>query len=409
VGFQRIVQRIEELRDESVNFLARICSIPALGPDNSGTGEMAKYLAVKNEVLKIGPDEIIEIPAPDNRVPDQVRPNLLVIFKGKDTSRTLWILSHIDVVPVGELRLWKHDPFEPHVEDGYLYGRGVEDNGQALAASIFAARAVKEVGQFGINVGLALVSDEECGSLYGLDYVLNNRPDLFKPQDLIIAPDAGSKDGDVIEISEKHLFQVKFKISGSQGHASRPDKCRNTLRVAAHMVVALDDALHSRFNMKDSFFNPAESTFEPTRKDANVQNVNTIPGEDVFFFDCRVLPKIELADVIAEMRLIAKDVADLFGVEVTVEEHLRSESPNGTAPDSPVVIALAQAIQEVYGVQPRPQGIGGQTVATFFRKKGLPAAVWEKIEGLAHAPNERVLIDNLVGNAKVFARMMTNS
>ena len=113
MGFQRIVQRIEELRNESVNFLARICSIPALGPDNNGTGEMAKYLAVKNEVLKIGPDEIIEIPAPDNRVPDQVRPNLLVIFKGKDTSRTLWILSHIDVVPEGELRLWKHDPFQP--------------------------------------------------------------------------------------------------------------------------------------------------------------------------------------------------------------------------------------------------------------------------------------------------------
>ena len=164
-------------------------------PSDRITAEQAKWpshLAV-NEVLKIGPDEIIEIPAPDDRVPDQVRPNLLVIFKGKDTSRTLWILSHIDVVPVGELRLWKHDPFQPHVEDGYLYGRGVEDNGQALVASIFAARAVKEVGEFRINVGLALVSDEECGSLYGLDYVLNNRPDLFKPQDLIIAPDSGFK------------------------------------------------------------------------------------------------------------------------------------------------------------------------------------------------------------------------
>ena len=409
MGFQRIVQRIEELRDESVNFLARICSIPALGPDNRGTGEMAKYLAIKDEVLKIGPDEIIEIPAPDNRVPDQVRPNLLAIFKGKDPSRTLWILSHIDVVPVGEPRLWDHNPFDPHVEDGYLYGRGVEDNGQALAASIFAARAVKEVGEFGLNVGLALVSDEECGSLYGLDYVLNSRPDLFKPQDLILAPDAGSSDGDIIEISEKHLFQVKFKITGSQGHASRPDKCRNTLRVAANMVIALDDALHSKFAIRDSFFNPSESTFEPTRKDANVENINTIPGEDVFFFDCRVLPKIDLADVIAEMRSVAKVVADRFGVDVTVEEHLRSESPNGTPPDSPVVIALAQAVQEIYGVQPRPQGIGGQTVATFFRKKGLPAAVWEKIEGLAHAPNERILIDNLVGNAKVFARMMTNS
>jgi succinyl-diaminopimelate desuccinylase len=154
------------------------------------------------------------------------------------------------------------------------------------------------------------------------------------------------------------------------------------------------------------FFNPSEGTFEPTRTDASVENINTMPGEAVSFCDCRVLPNIDLADVIAEMRLVAKVIADRFEVDVTVEEYLRSESPHGTPPDSSVVIALARVVQEVYGVQPRPQGIGGQTVATFFRKKGLPAAVWEKIEGLAHARNERVLIDNLVGNAKVFARMM---
>jgi succinyl-diaminopimelate desuccinylase len=304
------------------------------------------------------------------------------------------------------LRLWDHDPFQPHVENGYLYGRGVEDNGQALAASVFAARAVKEAGAFGLNVGLALVSDEETGSALGLDYVLKARPDLFKPNDLILAPDAGNKDGDVIEISEKHLFQVKFKITGKQGHASRPDKCNNTLRVAAKMITAIDEALHNRFTELDSFFNPPGSTFEPTRKDANVQNVNTIPGEDVFFFDCRVLPQLDVNNVLAEMRSVAKRAADSFGVDVAVEEYLRSESPHGTPADSPVVIALALAIQEIYGVQPRPHGIGGQTVATFFRKNGLPAAVWEKMEGFAHAPNERILIDNLVGNAKVFARMM---
>ncbi len=100
-----------------------------------------------------------------------MRPNLLATFYGRDASKTLWILSHIDVVPPGELRLWEHDPFKPHVENGFLYGRGVEDNGQAVAASIFAVRAAKESNGLNMNVGLALVSDEECGSLYGLDYV----------------------------------------------------------------------------------------------------------------------------------------------------------------------------------------------------------------------------------------------
>lgn len=406
MGYSEASGRLDVMRDECVSFLARICSIPALGPDNGGTGEMAKYIPVRNMVMSMSPDMVVEVHAPDERVPDKVRPNLIALFNGRDTSRTLWILSHIDVVPIGEMRLWDADPFSPYVKDGYLYGRGVEDNGQAVASSIYAVKAVRETCGFGINVGLALVSDEESGSLYGLDYVLKNRPDLFSSDDLIIVPDAGNKDGDVMEIAEKHLFHVRFCVTGKQAHGSRPDIGKNSLRAAAYLITALDEALHIKFNQENIFFNPPVSTFEPTRKDANVPNVNTIPGEDVFFFDCRILPETKVDDVVALMRDISSRVAAEQGVQIAVEEYLRSESPNATAPDAPVVVKLAQAIQEVYGVQPRPQGIGGQTVATFFRKAGLPAVVWERMEGWAHAPNERIPIDNLIGNAKVFARMM---
>lgn len=404
--FQEVARRLDDLRDECVSFLSRICSIPALGPSNGGFGEMDKYVPVKEMVMSLSPDRIEEVHAPDDRVPDKVRPNLLAIFNGRDTSHTLWILSHIDVVPVGELRLWDADPFKPYIRDGYLYGRGVEDNGQAVASSIYAVKAVKETCGLGVNVGLALVSDEESGSIYGLDYVLRTRPDLFSPDDLIIVPDAGNKDGDVMEIAEKHLYHVRFCVTGKQAHASRPDKGRNTLRVTAYLITALDEALHREFDIQNSFFNPPVSTFEPTRKDANVPNVNTIPGEDVFFFDCRILPETKVDDVLALMKEVSRRVAAEHGVEVEVQEYLRSESPNATAPHAPVVVKLAQALQEVYGVQARPQGIGGQTVATFFRKANLPAVVWERMEGWAHAPNERILIDNLIGNAKVFARMM---
>lgn len=406
MAFQEAARRIDELKDECVRFLIGICSIPALGPDNEGTGEMEKYSVIREAVLALGPDRVEEIHAPDDRVPARVRPNLVVAFNGKDSSRTLWILSHIDVVPPGEMRLWNHEPFEPHLENGLLYGRGVEDNGQALAASLFAARAVKETCGFGLNVGLVLVSDEECGSLYGLDYVLRQRLDLFKHDDLILVPDAGNRDGDNIEVAEKHLFHVRFKVEGTQGHASRPDLCRNSLRAAAHFVVDLDKALARRFDGRNEFYNPPVSTFEPTRKDPNVPNINTIPGEDVFYFDCRVLPEVPLGLVVEEMQSVAAKIASQFGVNTRVEEYLKFEAPEPTPPDSPVVVALAQAIQEVLGVQGRPHGIGGQTVAAFFRKRGLPAAVWEKILETAHAPNEKISVENLVSNTKVFARMM---
>jgi succinyl-diaminopimelate desuccinylase len=406
VDFQPVSRRIEELADESIDFLLRMCSIPALGPENQGPGEMVKYLAVKEHVLALKPDRVEEVFAPDDRVPDKVRPNLLAIFFGRDRSRTVWILSHVDVVPPGELGLWDSDPFKPYRKENLLFGRGLEDNGQALAASMFAARAVKETCGFGPNVGLAIVSDEECGSLYGLDYVLKNRPELFSPDDLIVVPDAGTEFGDEIEIAEKHLLHVKFVVRGVQTHASRPDRGRNTLRAAAHFIVDLDNALRTRFSQTNPFFNPPVSTFEPTRKDANVPNINTIPGEDVFFFDCRVLPEVRLSEVIEEMERVALTIQDRFGVECEVSVHLAFEAPEPTPPDAPVVIALAQAIQEVYGVQARPVGIGGQTVAAFFRRQGLRAAVWERILHTAHCPNEHIAVEHLLGDTKVFAKLM---
>jgi succinyl-diaminopimelate desuccinylase len=199
---------------------------------------------------------------------------------------------------------------------------------------------------------------------------------------------------------------VRFRVTGKQAHASRPDQSINTLRAASHFIVELDQSLPARFTQKNSFFNPPISTFEPTKKEANVPNINTIPGEDVFYFDCRVLPEIDLDSVMGEMQSVAKRIEDQFGVKTSVEEFLKNPSAEPTPSDSPVVVALTQAIQEVYGVQARPNGIGGQTVALFFRRNGLPAAVWEKILGTAHAPNERISVENLVGNIKVFSRMM---
>jgi succinyl-diaminopimelate desuccinylase len=406
VGFEQAAERIDELRDDCVDFLAKICSIPALGPENQGAGEMEKYEVIRDVILSLGPDVVEEVHCPDSRVPAGVRPNLLAIFYGRDRSKTLWILSHSDVVPPGEARLWDSDPFKPYVKGGFLYGRGVEDNGQAIASSVFAAKAVKETVGFGINVGLAIVSDEESGSLYGLDFVLRERPELFRPEDLILVPDAGNPDGDAIEIAEKHLLHVRFTVKGRQAHGSRPDIGRNSLRATANMIVELDAALAERFKEQVAFFVPPVSTFEPTRKDANVPNVNTIPGEDVFYYDCRILPEVNVDNVMEVMRNVAAGVDKRLGVETKVEEYLRNESPKATAQDSPVVVELAQAIQEVYGVQAKPQGIGGQTVATFFRRKGLNAAVWQRMLQMAHAPNERIVIDNLIGDTKVFAKMM---
>ena len=56
----------------------------------------------------------------------------------------LGILCHIDVVPSGTG--WQHPPFAAVIDDGRIYARGTVDDKGPLMASLFAMKAVKELG-----------------------------------------------------------------------------------------------------------------------------------------------------------------------------------------------------------------------------------------------------------------------
>jgi succinyl-diaminopimelate desuccinylase len=136
-----------------------------------------------------------------------------------------------------------------------------------------------------------------------------------------------------------------------------------------------------------------------------VPNINTIPGRDVFFLDSRVLPDYDLANVKERVKAIASQAAAPFGVTLEMEAAQKLQAPPATPADAPVVQALQRAIKEVYGREAKPQGIGGGTVAAFFRQAGLPAAVWMTVSDTAHQPNEFVLLSNMLGDARVLAHV----
>jgi len=403
--FEKVKSRIEGYRDQMIETEARLTAIPALGPENGGDGEVEKAEVIKEILKDLGADEIEEIKAPDERVSSGYRPNLLARFKGKSSAKTIWIMTHMDIVPPGELKLWDSDPYKVEVREGKLYGRGVEDNQQGMVASFFAIKALKEEGLTpSYDVGLAIVADEETGSGKGIEYVLNNRPDAFKKQDLIVIPDAGNSDGTMIEVAEKSILWVKFHTLGKQCHGSTPEKGINSFKAASHLVVKLG-SLYEVFNASDPLFEPPTSTFEPTKKEANVPNINTIPGEDVFYFDCRILPQYDLREVEGKIRQMADEVEREFGVKITISTPQRAQAAPPTPADSPVVKALERAIKDVYGRSAKAMGIGGGTVAAFFRRAGFNAAVWATMDETAHQPNEYCVIDNLIGDAQVFAHL----
>ena len=61
-------------------------------------------------------------------------------------DETLGILTHVDVVPPGDAADWDTDPFEPVIKDNRMYGRGTIDDKGMIVASLYAMRAVRELG-----------------------------------------------------------------------------------------------------------------------------------------------------------------------------------------------------------------------------------------------------------------------
>ncbi len=404
MSFEKISQRIDSYRNDMINLQVQLASIPAIAPASGGEGEAKKAEFLVKFLEENGFVDIEVIKAPDLDAPSGYRPNILAYAKGKSSAKTIWIMSHTDVVPPGEPALWRGDPFRPWVEAGKIYGRGAEDNQQDMVASIFAVRAfLAERIKPNYDIGLALVADEETGSDKGIAYVLRHSK-AFRPKDLIIVPDAGNEDGTMIEIAEKSILWLKFKTLGKQAHGSMPEKGINSFKAASFLVTELNK-LYQIFPDKDSVFDPPISTFEPTKKEANVPNINTIPGEDVFYVDSRILPRYKVEEVEAKIRDIATKIEARFKVKITIEEQQKAPAAPPTSVHAPVVIALEKAIKRVYGKEGKAMGIGGGTVAALFRRAGFDAACWSRLDETAHQPNEYCIIDNMVGDAKVFAHI----
>jgi len=315
--FRLVSERLDTYPGRVIELQRQLVSRVALAPEVGGTGEADKA-AFLAEVLKSWGLEVADYPAPDDRVPGGTRPNLVAYLPGNRPEK-VWVLSHTDVVPPGDLSLWESDPFTLRVDGDRLYGRGTEDDHHGIVMSLMAVRAFLDLSLTPERtLALALVADEETGNERGLAYLLREHPGLFSPQDLIIVPDAGSNDGTMIEVAEKSILWLKVTLLGQQGHASRPNQAKNTLRAAAHVIVALDD-LQREFPRHNPLFRPPMSTFEPTKEEASVPNINTIPGKNVFYLDCRVLPEYDLAQVTERVRAIATEAAGKFGVTVDVE------------------------------------------------------------------------------------------
>ena len=78
---------------------------------------------------------------------------------------TILFYNHYDVQPPDPLDEWKYPPFDPHIVDGKIYGRGTSDNKGNIISRIHAVWAfLSAIGEVPVNVKFFVEGEEEIGS-----------------------------------------------------------------------------------------------------------------------------------------------------------------------------------------------------------------------------------------------------
>lgn len=282
--------------------------------------------------------------------PDPDRLNLIARIEGTGGGPSIMLMGHTDVVPA-PTENWSVDPFEAVVRDGHLIGRGAVDMKNELAAravamAAFARSGVRPPG----DIVLVAESDEERNtSDVGMSWLVRERPDL--KCDFALNEDAGTllelADGRravTISVGEKLVTSLRIRVRGRAGHASVPDREKNTLRTASTVVerlfafevpVTVSDTVRRSLDALDapgttdaerldwmgrqhprlSNLVPAmtATSITPTGLEAG-EPANVMPPFADVICDCRALPGSTEADIKAQ---IAGAVGD--GIEYEIE------------------------------------------------------------------------------------------
>jgi len=159
------------------------------------------------------------------------RGNLVARVKGNGSKRPLLLLAHVDVVPVAGQKLTV-PPFPLTEKDGYLYGRGVnDDKGMAAAIVAIAVEARRTRQPLSRDILVALTAGEETGGFAGVGWLVEQHPQLLDAEiglneasggRLLVSADHTRIEEVDIGLGQKRYQSYRVTATGRGGHSSVP-------------------------------------------------------------------------------------------------------------------------------------------------------------------------------------------
>jgi acetylornithine deacetylase/succinyl-diaminopimelate desuccinylase-like protein len=383
---------------------------------------------------------------------DPKRMNFVARLRGSGKARPLLMLAHSDVVPAdrGE---WTVDPFSAENRNGFIYGRGTQDDKSLLATELAVMVEIKR-RNIKLSRDLILLSeaDEEAAS-GGIEWMVQH---AFPKIDAEFALNEGgyileTKDGPKvfqIQTAEKIPTRVILTARGTAGHASMPRGDNPVLHLTRAVVKLSDSEQPVRLNpttrryLRDISKLPDYAWLDPIRRklddpataqaaadqirahdpelDAELRTtiaptvlragtkINVIPNTAEAELDVRRLPNETREEVLARLRQIVNDNA----IEIAPAPGQQLPPADASPVTTPLYHAMERAIARVY---PRdivvPYMTRGATDGSVLRSRGMPVYgvpifMRDTLDSGAHGNDEHIAPKSLDDGVELLWQMV---
>ena len=336
--------------------------------------------------------------------------NLVAIIPGAGPGRRLIFNGHLDTFPVGEGK-WTVPPLGGTLKDGRIYGRGVSDMKAGIAATLTAVRILARLrDRWRGELVVTLAGDEENMGSLGSRWLLDNIPEA--KGDAMLCGDVGSPM--VVRFGEKGLCWVELEAAGQPAHGAHVHKGHNAidrLRRALDGLKRLEDLPVEAPASVTSAIAAAKTVSESLSGEGEAEtlqrvtvNIGTIEGG--------ISPNLVPAQARAAADIRLPVGVTLEAVEVALHHELdvcegvtwriiRAYPPSFTPPDHEIVARTVAAATKVFGKAPVSNMRVGASDARLYRMFGVPSVVFGCTPFNMGAPDEHILVDELIAVAKV--------
>lgn len=385
--FKKILELSEKYRDYTAQNLSNLIRIKSLSMQ-----EKEVQQELKRQMLAAGFDKVI-IDGLGN-----------VIGRIGNGKKILAIDGHIDTVDIGNMENWTFDPLGGEIKDGYVHGRGSVDQEGGIASFVTAGRILKDLA-FDRDMTIYFVGsvmEEDCDGLCWKYIVEENQ---IKP-DFVISTEPTN-----LNIYRGHRGRMEIRISfnGISCHGSAPERGDNAIYKASRAALEIEK-LNERLAF-DPFLGKGTVTISEFKSGspslcAVADYAHLHLDRRLTWGETKEIAVKEVEDVVknlgGKVEVLYYEETAYTGLKYGMEKYF----PTWKIPeDHPAVQTGISAYKNLFDKDPLVDKWTFSTNGvTINGKYGIPTIGFGPgNEVMAHAPNEKVPVDDLVKASAFYA------